>query len=139
MTVQVQLVGRNSRVIEVSGNGELVVAQIEYSSGEALVLNVVNTAFNFHIPTAGKLFVITGFIISTSRNIGVNGANIEFYEASAIDTITVDKSILRLDMIKNTSLPIFGGNIILTEGAFLNCKTDDADVLVTIAGYEVDA
>ncbi len=139
MRIQVQIVGKNGRTIEATKNGELITAPIEYSIGKAQVLNAINTAFNFHIPKAGKRFVITGFIVSMSRNIGVNGANIEFYEASAIGSIVVGKSILRLDMSKNQALPIFGGNFILTEGAFLNVKTDDADVLVTIAGYEVDA
>lgn len=139
MTVKVQLIGRNGRVIEASDNGELATAPIQYSTGEFNNMDLVDTAYNFHQPTAGKRFVITGIIVATNRNVGVNGATIEFYEASAIDTTTVDKTILQLDMAKNDILPILGANVILTEGVFLNGKTDDDDVLVTISGYEVDA
>ncbi len=139
MTVQVQIVGRNNRVIEASDNGEMATAPIEYSTGKFNNMDLVDTAYNFHTPTTGKRFVITGFIIAANRNVGVNGATIEFYEASAVDATTVDETILQLDMAKNDILPIIGTNLIITEGAFLNGKTDDDDVLATILGYEVDA
>ena len=139
MSIQVQLVGRNDRVVEISKNGELVTAPLEYSAGVFQKMDAAATAYNFHKPTTGKRFVITGFIISTNRNVGVNGANIVIYEASALDSITVDRTVLEIDMVKNDILPILGANFILTVGVFLNGKTDDADVLVTIAGYEVDA
>lgn len=139
MSIDVRIVGANNRAVEVTFNGQLVTAPLEYSSGKFNDMDLVNTAYNFHEPTAGKRFVITALIISTNRNVGVNGANIFFYEASAIDTLTVDKIILQLDMAKSLTLPILGANFIMTEGAFLNGKTDDDDVLATIAGYEVDA
>ncbi len=139
MPIQFQLVGRNGRVVEATNNGELAVAPLEYSTGKAQSMDAINTAFNFHQPRAGKRFVITAIITSTSRNVGVNGANIEFYEASAVDETTVDESVLLLDMPKSKVLPLLGLHRILNEGVFLNGKTDDAEVLVTIAGYEVDA
>lgn len=119
--------------------GQLVTAPLEYSDTKFNNMDLVDTAYNFHKPTAGKRFVITGMLVSTNRSVGANGAIIEFYEASAVDSTTVDKTILRLDMVKNDKLPITGVNFILTEGVFLNGKTDDDDVLATIAGYEVDA
>lgn len=39
---------------------------------------------------------------------------------------------------QNEILPIVGLNTIVTEGAFVNGKTDD-DALATVTGYEVDA
>lgn len=137
--IRVQIVGKNKRVIEATDNGEFVTAPIAYSTGKFQEMDAINTAFNFHKPKVGKLFVITAFIISANRNVGVNGAAIEFYEANSAGTITVGETILKLDMAKNDILPIIGINSILSEGAFLNGKTDDASVLVTIAGYEVDA
>ncbi len=138
MTVQFQLIGRNGRVIEASANGELAVAPLSYSTPTAQDMNAINTAFNFHKPRAGKQFVITGLIVSTSRNVGPNGANIELYEASAVDSTTVVKSVLVLDLPKQTVVPLLDVNVILNEGAFLNGKTDDAEVKVTVAGYEVN-
>ena len=139
MAIQVQLVGSNGRIVEVLSTGQLATAPLAYSTGNFNNMDIVDTAYNFHKPSAGKRFVITGFIVATNRNVGVNGASIIFYEASAVDTLTVDKTILQLDMVKNEILPISGVNVILTEGVFLNGKTDDDDVLATIAGYEVDA
>ena len=139
MAIQVQLVGRNNRIVEVTANGQLVVSPLAYSAGKFNDMSVVGTAYNFHEPTAGKRFVVTGLIVSTTRNVGVNGASIVFYEASAVDSITVDETVLELDMAKSEILPITGTNFILNEGVFLNGKTDDAEVLATIMGYEVDA
>ena len=139
MAIQVQLVGSNGRVVQVSSNGQLAVAPIAYSTGTFNNMSAVDTAYNFHVPRAGKRFVVTGLIVSTSRNVGVNGASIVFYEASAVDSTTVDETILELDMPKSDILPISGANIILNEGVFLNGKTDDAEVLATVFGYEVDA
>ncbi len=139
MAIQVQLIGSNNRIVEVLPTGQLATAPLEYSTGTFQNMDVVDTAYNFHEPIAGKRFVITGLIVVTNRNVGVNGASIVFYEASAVDTITVDKTLFQLDMAKNQILPLVGINQILTEGVFLNGKTDDDDVLATIAGYEVDA
>ena len=139
MAIKVQLVGRGNRIAEVSDLGQLVTAPLEYSTGKFNDMDAINTAYNFHEPTAGKRFVVTGLIVATNRNVGTNGATIVFYEAVSIDTTTVAKTILQLDMAKNQVLPIFGANFILTEGVFLNGKTDDDDVFATVAGYEVDA
>lgn len=139
MGIKVQLVGGNNRTVEVTSNGELVVAPLQYSTPKFQNMTVVDTAYNFHEPKAGKRFVVTGIIVSTNRDVGVNGAVIIFYEASSIDTLTVDETVLQLDMTKNQILPLLGANFILTEGKFLNGKTDDNEVLATISGYEVDA
>lgn len=139
MGIDARIVGANGRAAEVTKQGQLVTAPLEYSDGKFNGMVVINTAYNFHEPRAGKRLVVTGFIISTSRNVGVNGANIILYEASAADTLTVDKTILQIDMPKSVILPVSGTNFLLTEGAFLNGKTDDAEVSVTIGGYEIDA
>ena len=139
MPIQVQIIGPNNRIVEVLPNGQIVIAPLKYSGTKFNNMDLVDTAYNFHEPRAGKRFVITGMIVATNRSVGANGAVIEFYEASAVDSTTVDKTILRLDMVKNDILPIVDANFILTEGVFLNGKTDDDDVLATIAGYEVDA
>lgn len=139
MPIRVQIVGPSNRVVEVLPNGQMVTAPLKYSDTKFNNMDLVNTAYNFHEPRAGKRFVITGMIVATNRSVGADGAVIEFYEASAVDSTTVDKTVLRLDMVKNDKLPLTGVNFILTEGVFLNGKTDDDDVLATIAGYEVDA
>ena len=138
MEVQVTGGGVEGRIVKVTPNGELVIAPLEYSGSTFQNMNVVDTAFNFHLPTSGKRLVVTGLVISTDRNVGVNGAVIEFYEADSATSTTVDKTALRVDMAKNDILDIMGMNSIVAEGKFLNGKTDDANVLATIFGYEVN-
>ena len=139
MPIQVQLTGQKGQIVEVTPRGQLVVAPLTYSTGRFNNMDVIDTAYNFYEPIPGKRFVMTGFIVATNRNVGVNGAVIIFYEADAVDSLTVDETILQLDMVKNDVLPIVGLNFILSEGAFLNGKTDDDDVLATIMGYEIGA
>ena len=139
MAIKAQIVGRSGRIVAVTPNGQLVTSTIQIMSGTFNNMSVIDTAYNFHAPMAGKRFVVTGLIVATSRNVGVNGASIVFYEGSSIDTLTVDETLLELDMPKSDVLPLLGANFILHEGVFLNGKTDDAEVKASIFGYEVDA
>ena len=44
-----------------------------------------------------------------------------------------------MEIPKKTSLTLTGLNIIVTEGRWVNVKTDDDDVFATVAGYFVTA
>ena len=135
--IYTQIISKNNRAVEVSSNGVLAVGPLEYSTGTFQDMDLVDTAYNFHTPTPGKRLVVTGLVVATNRNVGVNGATIILYEAESATSLTVDKTLLQLDMTKNEILPILGLNSILSEGVFLNGKTDDDDGLVTITSYEV--
>lgn len=124
---------------KVSKFGQLIVAPLQYSTPVSDTLNVINTAFNFITPKQDQSIVITDVIISASRTVGVNGADVFVYEADAPDTLTVEREIVALDMVKQTSLAQNGLNLLVPEGKFVNAKTDDADILVTIMFYRVPA
>jgi len=101
-------------------------------------MNVADTAFNFYIAKTKQRFVIVGLILNTNKDIGVNGAIIDIYEANTNDSTTIDKQILKLNLLKNqttTVIPILFG---VTEGKFVNGKTDDTIVNVSIVGYYID-
>lgn len=119
--------------------GQLVVAPLQYSTPVVNSLDVINTAFSFVEPQQDRSIVITDIVISADRNVGVNGANVEIYEADAIDTITVDITILEVDMVKQTQLGLTGLNLLVPEGKFVNAKTNDVNILVTIMFYRVPA
>lgn len=131
--------GGNGRPAKVTADGELVVGDLAYSDVQFQDVDTIDTAFNFFKPTTGKRRIITGILVATDRNVGVNGAVVEIYEATAADTATVAKTVIRLDVAKSTTLPIFGVKFLTAEGAFINGKTDDASAFVTVAGYEIDA
>lgn len=117
--------------------GQLVVAPVDYSAPVAQTLDVVNTAYNFVEPSQGQNIVITDIILTANKNVGATDATVTLYEASGIDAITSDKDILNLEMIKQSNLVLTGLNMIVTEGKFVNAKTDDDDIFVTIMYYRV--
>ena len=101
-------------------------------------LSTNDVAENFFKPLAGKRLVITDVIIQADRNVTTQ-ALIDIFEANAIDSTTVDKQLFQFDLPKQESLVLTGLNIITTEGVFINGKTDDNNVLLSIGGYFVDA
>ena len=76
-------------------------------------------------------------VSAADRTIGASGVLIEVYESSAEDSLVVDKSIMNIDLLKNTSRDVVGLNLLVTEGKYLNVKCDDTDVSVTLMGYYV--
>ena len=126
--------GNTARVTEF---GQLVVAPVDYSTPVSIEMAVINTAYNFIDPVYKQDIVITDIILTANKNVSVNDATIIIYEAtSEISTIST-KDILNLQLIKQTSLPLVGLNMIVTGGKFVNAKTDDAEVFVTIMYYRV--
>lgn len=126
---------------KISSNGELIVRPIEFSSSRSVIMDLANTAFNVWGPVTGKEFVATSTIISTNKDIGVNGTNIEIYESDAPDSITVNGDSTKMNLLKNTVVPITGLLNKIPSGKYLNGKHDDAapnaEVFLTIGGYFV--
>ncbi len=119
----------------VSSIGELIMRPFDYSTPVFKSLNVDDTAFNFFKPIAGQQFVITGIVADANRDVGVNGASVVIYEATSETEITVDKELFQFDMAKQSSKQCLPLIALVREGSFLNAKTDDNNVLVTIMGY----
>ena len=125
----------------VTSRGQLVSGPIEYSSAFTVTASVINTAFNFVPPVAGKKFVITDLLLDAGKTVSnTTAGTIEVYEATSIDTTTVARSILSVEMLRNTSRTITGINLItFNEGRWVNMKTTDATVTGTLLGYYVSA
>lgn len=124
---------------KVTKRGQLVVSPLEFSTPVSKSVNATGTAFNFFIPESGTRFIITDVILSSDNTIGSNGAVVEIYEADAIDSATVNNSIVTLILPSRSNIPLLNLNWIVTEGKWLNVKTDDATIECTIAGYYVTA
>jgi len=132
--------GEFGKDVKVSSIGELIVRSFDYSTPVFKSLNADNQAFNFFKPKAGFKFVLTDVIADANRDIGVNGATVDIYEADADDSTTVDTQILQFDMPKNTTKVLTSLNFITTdEGKFINAKSDDSNVLLTLSGFFVPA
>ncbi len=118
--------------------GQLVVAPIAYSDPVARNMNVAGVAFNFAGPTQDQQIVITDILVSADRNVSnTTPANIEIYEADAIDSIIPADAIMSPQLIRASNLPMTGLNLIVQDGKCLNAKTDDANILLTIMFYKV--
>ena len=138
--IDVRLVdGATGKAARVSDAGELVIGAAGHSDPRSVYLDAVDTAYNIRKPVSGQQYVITAIILATNLNIGVGGATVIFYEASTEDTATVDKIIFQAQILKNSSFVITGIDWEVSEGKFLNAKTDDDDVYVTIATYMTPA
>lgn len=127
--------GATSNLVRVTPQHQLVTGPLEFSGTTQQDLDTIDTAFNFVIPQVGTFFTLTGFIVNTTKSIDINGATIEIYETSAVDSTTVDKQIYKFDLTRQQIVVLSSKNIMITEGKFLNAKTDSATVLVTIDGY----
>ena len=137
MATPVKIVNQNGRSVRVTDFGQLVVASVGYSIPINSKLDVINTAFNLVGPSAGQQIVVTDIILTANKNVGASDATVDIYTATAIDATTVTTSILQLEMQKNTSLSLNGLNLITSDGVWLNAKTDDNDVFVTLMYYRV--
>lgn len=139
MSLKAQIVGSgNSVVVKVTPSGELVVAQLRYDETEFNELDLVNTAYNFYLPKAGKQFVVTGIVAYGDKQVNTSSnATVVIYEATNTDVITVSKVLMQFEIGQNQGLPLTGLHILVKPGFYVNAKTDDDDVHITIMGYYI--
>jgi hypothetical protein len=122
-----------------TSRNELVTNKYDYSLSYTVEADLINTAYNFVGPVAGKRFVITDILIYANKNVGAGDATVEIYEADGSTNTTVTKSVLKTEMLKQTARDLTGLSMIVTEGKWLNIKTDDDDIFATVMGYYVPA
>lgn len=140
MSIKVVIEGGSSgRLVEVTPSGELVGAPLHYDETEFRELAADNTAYNFYEPKARKQFVITGFIAVGDQQITANAnANVIIYEAADTGTTTVDKILVQFAIKRDQDIPMPGMHILVNAGKFINAKTDDDDVHLTLTGYYIE-
>ena len=121
----------------VSEFGQLAVAPLAYSKPAFQKLEIINTAYTFIAPEEGHQIVITDIILTANRTVGANDATVDVYEAESPTTTIITQPIIELEMIKQSSLGLTGLNLLVPPGLWVNAKTDDNDVFVTIMYYRV--
>lgn len=119
--------------------GQLVTGKVDYSSVVQETLSLVDTAFNLLGPSQGQRIVITDIILTADRLVGVNDATVDLYLADAPDALvfTPADAVLSLELEKNGKLVLNGLNLITRSGAWINAKTNDASIFVTLMYYRV--
>jgi hypothetical protein len=132
------IIGGNGHRGKVSLYGETIVGPYDYSTGKFQNLDAINTAYTFFPPIQDSFFVITSIYIQANKNVSAStAATVDIYEASQETDTTISKSIYMVEMVRNDKISLSPLNIRITQGKFLNGKTDDDDILVTISGYYV--
>lgn len=124
---------------KVTSRGQLVVSPLDYSTAYNATADVINTAYNLIEPRTGQRFVITAILLYANKNVGAGDATVVLYEATSSSTTTASKTIFTAELPKSATRDLTNLNLIVSEGVWVNIKTDDDDIFATIFGYYIDA
>lgn len=124
---------------KVTSRGQLITAPLEFSDPLTIDLTTTGIAYNFFKPKSGRRFVITEIFVHTNRTSPTGGTLIEIFEASEVDSITIDRSLFKVDLARQVGVGHGSLNWIISEGVWLNAKTDTSTGIssVTVAGYYI--
>ena len=137
MTTAFHVKGINGNLATISNEGEIF-TRLRFSSAENVTLVSDNVALTLVKPRSKQKMIITGIIVNTNRDVGVNGAIIEVYEATDANSTTVAKAILKFDLIKNETVVTSPILIETQAGRYINTKASDSEVNVTLLCYFVE-
>lgn len=122
----------------VTSLGQLITAPFAYDEVEFRELAEPNVAYNFYKPVSGQQFVITGIRAKADRQVSTTvDADVVIYEAGSEATTTVDKVLHQEAMVRAESVTLLPMNVLVAAGKFVNAKTTDDDIYMTIMGYYV--
>lgn len=125
--------------VRVTTLGQLVTAPLRYNETKFLELAEPNVAYNFYESRSGQQFVIMGIRAKADRQVSnTDDADVVVYEAAAKDTTTVDKVLWQEAMIRGEDVTLSLINILVAPGKYVNAKTTDDDIHMTIMGYYVE-
>ena len=145
MTLPVEITGRcttssKQNEASVTSAGELVVGSYSHDLTEFNELGTINVGVNFYQPVRKRRFVITGVVAAGNLSISASAlATVIIYEASSETTATVDKSLIQFGITRLQTSALLPLNILVSEGKFVNAKTDDDDIFMTIMGFYIPA
>jgi len=121
---------------KVSSVGQLITSPFAYDESVFKEFDVAATAFNFFRPKSGEQFVITGIRIKADRFVSnTTDAEVIIYEADSDLTITVDKILTQEALIRGEDATLIPINILVGTSKFVNAKTSDPSIFITILGY----
>ena len=134
----VRLMGSGSQQVAVNEAGELLISDGPYDLAVFKELAAINTAYNFFGPKGREQFVITGFLMYGDKQVNSStNATVVIYESSQSDSTTEDRVLVQVEVGQNQSIPFPNIRILCNKGIYLNAKTDDDDIHMTIMGYYI--
>lgn len=125
---------------KITTRGQVVTAPLEYSLAYNATAGTANVAVNVIEPINGKRFVIDSLMLYANQGVSNTAdATVDVYEATSNATATISKSLVQTNMVRQDRIILQQINLIVSEGVWVNAKTTDDDVYVTIFGYYVAA
>ena len=76
-------------------------------------------------------------MVNGNSPFGTTPADVRIYTADAPDSITVISGIVSPQPLRGVTIALTGLNFIVGQGVWVNAKTDDNAVLVTVAFYYI--
>lgn len=135
----VRLMADGSQQVAVNEAGEILVSDGPYDLAQFNELGEINTAYNFFGPRGREQFVITGFLMYGDKQVNSStNATVTIYESSQPDSTTEDRVLVQVEVGQNQSIPFPNIRILCNKGVYLNGKTDDDDIHITIFGHYID-
>jgi hypothetical protein len=139
VAIPAYLVGRNGQQVNVNDAGEILVSDGPFDLSVFNELDLVNTAYNFFGPRGRQQFVISGFLMYGDKQVsGATNATVIIYESDQPDSTTTDRVLVQVEVGQNQSIPFPSVRILANRGVYINAKTDDDDIHMTIFGHYVD-
>ena len=118
--------------------GQQVVGPYAYDEVKFISLAVDDQGYTFYQPRPHFQFVITTIILTAAKTVTQDCA-VEIFESVLENDPTVSKSILNIEMLTSSSRDLLGLNLLVSQGVYINGKTDDNVVSATIMGYYIPA
>lgn len=135
----VRLMGDGDQRVRVNEAGELLISDGPYDLAKFNELATVNTAYNFFGPRGREQFVITGFLMYGDKQVsGSTNATVTIYESDQSDSTTESRVLVKVEVGQNQSIPFPNIRVLCNKGVYINAKTDDDDIHMTIFGHYVD-
>ena len=130
--------GQSDRTVDISPNGELIVAPIHPNQSVHWKMDVINTAYTFASITSGKRMILQNVLLYGNKNVGATDSTVTIYTADSATSLTPIQTILEFEVPKYGTRDLMNLNLDLGSEVFLNAKTDDNDIFITMMGYYVD-
>ena len=131
--------GASGLSARVNREGALAVGRVKYDLSSFNNMAVDDQVYNFYTPRPAQQFVITGMKLRAGFGVSnAADATVEIFEAPDVDSATVSKVIHTELMTRSTAADMFPLNLLVSEGVWVNGRTDDNSVSGTIFGYYID-
>ena len=138
MTVPTHIVDpKTGNAAAVSEFGQLIVAPVDYSVSVQATMSDINTPYSLIEPMDGKLIIITDVLITANKSVGTNDATITLYTSNTEGALIEEGKVIEIELASRSNMIITGLNLKVDSGLYINSKTNDNTVFITLMYYRV--